>query len=1701
MFYEYLVSEQVREVGIPADLCKYSLPIMTKKVKRLRSTVLWLSLVVLALTLPIIYIMLQAPKKAQAEWWNPVWLYRQSISFTNSGSAITTARKVKVDVDTATLITASQLQSDCDDIRFTDQNGKLLDFFIDTNTADCNNASTDFYVKVLNVLAGEQRVYMYYGNTNAARTEPGGRKNDFFDDAGLSTALKGYWKMNESTANTCTNGTDDSCDSGLANDGAWNGDATTTTTSKLGGRAVTLDGTGDFIAAGTNSSLEVQSYTFTAWINPTSLSGCTNNRCILASKANDITVAGVEWAVSNTGRLAYGYNNGALRGWYEDGVSTISTGAWTHIAFTWNSSTGLVSYYVNGVLSDTDSASAGTIVYSSDTFRIGFQSQNGYWNGVLDDVRVYNRVLNASEITNLYYGGGGQELPTPVTYTPNTGPTAASAETTPGPIAYWKFDEGQGQTVNDNTTKSNGTLGANSSAASDDPTWIAEDRCVTGKCLQFDGSNDYVNVSGSIVGVQSVGFWVKSTSTTASMIALTSGARITASSGTISATGFTSPTIYVNGLVSTTLTANKWNYIEVTTGTAITANAITIGTANSAFTTGFIDDVKIYPYARTAAQVKVDFTAGAAVLGAQDQKDFLSDGLVGYWKMDESSANGCTGGANDSCDSSGNVYDGAWNGNATTAVGKFGNGTTYDGTGDYTNVPTPTAIQTLTFTYAAWVKPSGSGERTVFAWDSTGGRPQVRVNDTLVFLSAGVVQIASGGTVSNSVWSHIAVSFNDTTKSYVLFVNGSQVASGTYSTGFNSLSGRSLRIGDREDVEAFNGVIDEARVYNRVLSPDDVRNLYNWAPGPVGYWKLDEGSANTCTGGSNDSCDTSGTGNDGAWNGNATATDGKFGNGVTFDGSNSYVDMGDVLDPGSNSCTSEFWINVAATPSTGERPFSKGGHDTALMPCFGYYFNSNLNLITGDQIDTVTATVDTTLTTNTWKHVTTVRDVTNNKLSLYVDGVLVDTGTITAVGDASNAKNLTLGAVHSGSSRTLFFNGKLDDVRVYNYARTSQQIVEDMNAGHPTGGSPIGSQVVRYKFDEQQGSTANNEVSANSSITGSISGATWKTKENCKLNGCLDYDGTDDVTTVTNASAIDLNNNLAAGFTMSGWIYADSAGENSVGEIFNKGTTTYCRTDTPSGSNLDLECSLDLATTDATVNISSGLTTGTWYHVAVGYTDDSDDEITVYINGVARGTSTNGSGAPAAESSNLLIGGSSSANFDGKIDEFKVYNSELTVDQIRIDYNLGAAVKYSVGQDEAADLTDGAGNPPVLEMKLDEKTGTTTNSTSGTFTGTLTSGPTWAAGKYGSAVNFDGSDDFVDIGTGPTSVKSVAFWVYPATTTEYPIDINGTAYVWINAGTVTAQGFTSPTIYVNGRVSSTITANTWQHIEVTTGTALNASDFDIGRIEGVGNHEGKIDQVVLYDYARTQAQVAYDYNRGAPIGWWKMDECQGTTAYDSSGVGNNGTITIGASGTEDTVGTCQTSSTAWGSGASGKYSASLDFDGTDDYIDTGSSSFNFTTQPFSVSAWVYSDDLGSGVNAEIAATDKANSPTSGWGFLLVGPNENLRLVTRGTSPSNIDSGSSVPINTWSHVAATFSGTSGTVALYINGVVNKTSTYTGSITSAACNLQIGRRFSSSCSATAVYFNGKIDDVRIYNYALSAAQVRKVYNEGASVRYGN
>jgi hypothetical protein len=102
--------------------------------------------------------------------WLSGWTYRKPIIINNTNNANTLSNyQVLVTLDTASLISAGKIRSDCGDIRFTDSDAQtLLSYWIESG---CNSANTKIWVKVPSIPASSTKtIYVYYGNSGATST-------------------------------------------------------------------------------------------------------------------------------------------------------------------------------------------------------------------------------------------------------------------------------------------------------------------------------------------------------------------------------------------------------------------------------------------------------------------------------------------------------------------------------------------------------------------------------------------------------------------------------------------------------------------------------------------------------------------------------------------------------------------------------------------------------------------------------------------------------------------------------------------------------------------------------------------------------------------------------------------------------------------------------------------------------------------------------------------------------------------------------------------------------------------------------------------------------------------------------------------------------------------------------------------------------------------------------------------------------------------------------------------------------------------------------------------------------------------------------------------------------------------------------------------------------------------------------------------
>jgi Concanavalin A-like lectin/glucanases superfamily len=227
------------------------------------------------------------------------------------------------------------------------------------------------------------------------------------------TAVQGpvaAYSFNEGSGATVFDG------SGNGNHGTISG--ATRNTSGQYGAALDFDGTNDLVTVPDSSSLDLTSgMTVEAWVRPLTTSGW--RTAVLKERPGDTVYALYSSNNDNgrpSGRLRVNGSNV-----FVNGTSRLTTSVWTHLATTFDGSN--LRLYVNGALVATRAAS-GAILTSTNPLRIGGSSALGRWfRGRIDEVRVYNRALSASEIQSdrttplsqtaaarRLAGGGSQEL-------------------------------------------------------------------------------------------------------------------------------------------------------------------------------------------------------------------------------------------------------------------------------------------------------------------------------------------------------------------------------------------------------------------------------------------------------------------------------------------------------------------------------------------------------------------------------------------------------------------------------------------------------------------------------------------------------------------------------------------------------------------------------------------------------------------------------------------------------------------------------------------------------------------------------------------------------------------------------------------------------------------------------------------------------------------------------------------------------------------------------------------------------------------------------------------------------------------------------------------------------------------------------------------------------------------------------------------
>lgn len=166
------------------------------------------------------------------------------------------------------------------------------------------------------------------------------------------------------------------------------------------------------------------------------------------------------------------------------------------------------------------------------------------------------------------------------------------------------------------------------------------------------------------------------------------------------------------------------------------------------------------------------------------------------------------------------------------------------------------------------------------------------------------------------------------------------------------------------------------------------------------------------------------------------------------------------------------------------------------------------------------------------------------------------------------------------------------------------------------------------------------------------------------------------------------------------------------------------------------------------------------------------------------------------------------------------------------------------------------------------------------------------------------------------------------------------------------------------------------------------------------------------------------------------------------------------------------------------YSSSLLFDGTNDHILIN---YNSALNPpaMSIEAWIYPTAFATGTNSDSVVSLWSDTPVEQIFLIQLTDTGKLQIGIKGTGSTIAPtSTATVSLNTWSHIAFTYSSTAGLKG-YINGAEVISSSAVGTITTGTRQIDIGWRNDSSANSQ---FNGYIQDVRIWNDVRTQTEIQ-------------
>lgn len=548
-----------------------------------------------------------------------------------------------------------------------------------------------------------------------------------------------------------------------------------------------------------------------------------------------------------------------------------------------------------------------------------------------------------------------------------------------------------------------------------------------------------------------------------------------------------------------------------------------------------------------------------------------------------------------------------------------------------------------------------------------------------------------------------------------------------------------------------------------------------------------------------------------------------------------------------------------------------------------------------------------------------------------------------------------------------------------------------------------------------------------------------------KLGGCYSFDGSDDFISLNGSALYDIIKGGSTSFSIAMWVYhADSTRAILFGDYSLSGGI---------GFNIELTTAHKLRfywNGSPDVNTSAACTLSTWSHVAIVY---DGTKICFYINGSLSYTYTITLSTKTKTTGLYYIGRDNRTGttaFNGKLNDFRIYDHALSQMEVK-ELSKGLVLHYPLNR-------QGFGQENLLSGN---------NAKITTWTNYMPDSVTLSGDGYDNKYTLiKGIGGWEKIFTDAIAVTSGKTYTLSF---DYSVEQNYTGYsgqFGLSICTTSQAKYGADTDVIT-KVNFGITKKDKSRTSVT----FVATSNTIYLVANGGNISDGQENISFYiSYIKLEeGSIATPWCLNSSDALATTMGLNGTTEYDCSGFCNNGTRTGTFSWTSNTP----------------KYNVSTKFNGSE--VIVAPLTCGSIPDAVTIACWGYESNWNVSTAERLLG---AATSSSGWCIGDYG-SENTLFAFYANGGYNTATGFKQLSAGWHHFVITFNGLD--LIYYVDGQQFSKKTFsTKQVATGNRNINIGRHYGGGCN-----FKGNMSDVRIYATALSADDVKSLYQNSAYI----